>query len=212
MTKKKSSVTAAELLAKLQSDPEFVKRKQAQEECQNQRLARIRIEEEPILLELRSAGWDVESVWDMVNTSSPYPKAIPILLRHLPLQYSDVTKEGLARALAVPEPQVNDAWPLLLAEYRKAPVGIGKRAPGDLSENQLRAKDGLACALAASVTDKTLPELIALVRDRSQGESRILLLSALKIRRSKSREVKMVVAELASDPELQREIASWSRR
>lgn len=61
------------------------------------------------------------------------------------------------------------------------------------------------------MTDETLPELIALAKDRTQGESRVLLLSALKQRRNKNPPAKQAIAELASDPELVREIASWCK-
>ncbi|GAB7129746.1 hypothetical protein JCM19000A_42540 [Silvimonas sp. JCM 19000] len=43
------------------------------------------------------------------------------------------------------------------------------------------------------------------------GESRVLLLSELKQRRNKNPLAKQVIDELASDPELVREIASWSK-
>lgn len=211
-TKRSHSMTAAELAAKLQTNPEFVARKQAQEQERSERAARIRVEEEPILAELRGIGWDVQSVWDLVNTNTPYPEAISILLKHLLLPYSDVVKDGMARALAVPEPEVQAAWQLLIEEYRKALTGWGIKAPGDTTEYRLGAKDGLACALAASVTDGTLPELVALAKDRTQGESRVLLLSALKKRRNKSPLATQAIDELASDPELQKEIASWGKR
>lgn len=210
--KQRPPMTAAELAAKLQATPEFVARKQAQEKERNERSARLRIEEEPILTELRGVGWDVQSVWDLVNTATAYPEAVSVLLKHLPLPYSDVVKDGIARSLAVPEPEVQKAWPLLVEEYRKALMGKGIIASGDTREYRLGAKDGLACALAASVTDERLPELIALAKDRSLGESRILLLSALKKRRNKSPLAKQVIAELANDPDLTKEIASWGKR
>ncbi len=154
----------------------------------------------------------VESVWDCVNTSTPCPEAIPILLKHLLLPYSDVVREGIARALAVPEPEVQQAWPLLLEEFRKAPTGWGIKAPGDTTHYSLGAKHGLACALAASVTDARLPELVALVKDPTQGESRVLLLSALRKRQNKNALARQTIDALASDPLLQKEIASWGKR
>lgn len=178
----------------------------------SERSARIEIEETEILADLKEVGWDLKSVWSLSKTSSSYSKAIPILLKHLLLPYLDVVKEGIARALAAPEPEVQKAWPLLVDEYRKAPMGWGIKAPGDTREYQLSAKDGLASALSAAVTDKTLPELIALAKDRTLGDSRILLLSALKKRRGKNALVQQAIAELVNDSELQKEIASWKKR
>ncbi|NGO51586.1 hypothetical protein [Allomesorhizobium camelthorni] len=177
-----------------------------------ERAARLRIEEEPILADLRGVGRDVNSVWDLANSSSPYPQAIPILLKHLLRCYSDRTREGIARALAVPEMEVHEAWPVLVEEYRKAPMGKGILGPGDTKEYRSGAKDGLACALSVAATDATLPELIALAKDCAHGESRVLLLSALKKRRNTSQLAKQAIENLASDPELTKEIASWRKR
>jgi hypothetical protein len=176
-----------------------------------ERSARIHIEQEPILSELRAIGWNVASVWDLVNTSTPYPEAIPVLLKHLPLPYSDVVREGVARSLAVPEPEVQKAWPLLVDEYRKATEGWGLKAKGDARKYMLGAKDALACVLAAAVNDETLPELIALAKDPTNGASRLLLLPALKKRRKKD-SVKRLLDELMNDPILREEIMSWGKR
>jgi hypothetical protein len=138
--------------------------------------------------------------------------ALAILLKHLLLPYSDVIKNGIARSLAVPETAVSLAWPSLVQQYRMAPIGRGTIAPGDTKGHSLGAKDGMACMLSVAVTDETLPELIALAKDRTQGESRVLLLSALKKRRNKNPLAKQAIAELARDPDLEKEIASWRTR
>lgn len=174
----------------------------------SKRAVHLRLEQEPILVELRGVGLNVGSVWDLVNTSERYQPAIPILLKHLLLSYSDRTREGIARALAVREPEVRKAWPLLVEEYRKAPIGRGVVAPGETKEFPLHAKDGLAVALSATVTDETIEELIALARDPSLG-GRVLLLTG--IRKSKHPAAKKAIEELASDPALAREIASWGK-
>ncbi|MDE2385443.1 MAG: hypothetical protein KGO53_12575 [Alphaproteobacteria bacterium] len=207
-----SKSTAAELISKLESDADFVARRQAAEQMRSARAARIRIEEEVLLAELRNVGVDVSSCWDLVNSSAPYPKAIPILLRHLRMPYSDVIRDGIARALAVPDPAVRAAWPMLVAEYRNAPLGMGIVAIGDTIKQNFGAKDGLACALAAVVTDETLPELISLLKERSLGDSRLLLLPALKKRRKKSKLAAGAILDLASDPSLREELASWKVR
>jgi hypothetical protein len=179
----------------------------AREQERVERAARLRDEEKPTVTELRNLGWNVNSVWDLVNTSDRYELAIPILLKHLALPYSDRTREGIARALAVPDARY--AWPTLVVEYRKAPMGRGVVAPGDAKELPLHAKDGLAVAVSATATDATIEELIALARDPSLGESRVLLLRG--IRKSKSPLAKRAIQDLASDPTLAKEIASWRR-
>jgi hypothetical protein len=158
----------------------------------------LRTEQEPLLADLRAIGMDVNSVWDLVNTSDRYTKAIPVLLEHLVRNYSDRTKEGIARALAVPD--AKDAWSVIAAEYRRAPQG---------EENGIRleAKSGLAAALSAAATDDVIEQLASLAKDRSNGDSRLLLLSAL--RKSKTAAARNALEELAGDPALQKEIASW---
>ncbi len=153
------------------------------------------------MAELRTAGFEIESVWDLVNRSAPYPTAIPILLKHLKLPYTDFTRDALARALAVPDARF--AWPIFAAAYREAPTHLedGKEAG---------AKDGLACALSATVTEGVIDEMVALAKDRSNGDSRLLLLRGLK--KSKSAVAKQALEELASDPALSKEIASWRKR
>jgi hypothetical protein len=94
----------------------------------------------------------------------------------------------------------------LVEEYRKAPTGSGILARGDNKESRLGAKDGLACTLSVAVTGGTLPELIGLAKDRTQAESRLLLLSVL--RKSTNPLAKQAIEELASDPFLVKEIAS----
>jgi hypothetical protein len=162
------------------SDDERVRLREINKEKELERIdrsVRTRIEEEPILSELREVGWKVQSVWDLVNTSKRYPEAIPVLLKHLQFPYSDVVIEGIARSLAVPEPAVQKAWPLLVDEYRKTLEGWGLKAKGDAREYLLGAKDGLACVLAAAVSDDTLPELIALKRSRKWDESAVVVAS-----------------------------------
>lgn len=181
-------------------------------EERKQRVERISIEVRPVINDLRSVGVSVTSISDLICTSVPYPSAVPVLLHHLTQPYSDAVKEGIARALAVPHPLVQDAWPLLIDEYRRAPSGLGFLTNGDSRQLPLRAKDGLACALAAAVTEKTLGDLIALAKDPTHGPSRLLLLSPLKRRRNRDPMVRRAVEELRKDPELIKEIDSWSAR
>lgn len=208
--KKRSSITAEELDAQLRANPEFMAQKRERERVHAERVKRIHAEAEPLLVELQAAGLKIQSVSDLISRSERYEQAIPILLKHLLMPYSDVIRETIARSLAVPEPEVINAWPLLVEEYRKAPAGWGIKAPGDTQEYKLGAKDGLACALSVATTDSTLPELIALAKDPSHGESRVLLLSAL--RKSKNPIAKQAIEELSFDPGLEKEISSWSRK
>ena len=198
--KKRTPITAAELTAKLLADPEYIVRRKEKERRLAERSARLQAEQEPILAELRGVGWYVKSVWDLVNTATKYEEAIPILIKHLLLPYSDVTRGGIARALAIREARF--AWAILVDQFCNEPLPA--------AEGQgLGAKDGLAVALAATATDAVMDELVMLAKDRSHGESRLLLLPALK--KSKTLAAKQALDELAFDPDLMKEIASWKR-
>ena len=145
--------------------------------------------EAPLIKELRGAGFDVESVWDLVNTAIPYPEALPILLAHLERPYPDRVREGIARALAVRDARF--AWDALKRLYERAEPGTD-------------AKDGLAVAIAAAADDDVIDDVIALARDARHGTSRVLLLRALA--RSRDRDAVSALKELERDAELTREV------
>lgn len=198
-SKKRNPITAAELAEDLNKDPEFVARKRERDHIMAERAAQFEAEQKPIVTELRSVRVFINSISDLINTSQKYECSVPILLKHLQLPYSDTTKETIARALAIRE--ARSAWPLLVAEYIRAPATRdGKRAG---------AKEGLAVALSATATEETIGELAEIAKERSHGISRILLLSAL--RKSKDPVAQRALDELATDPDLKREIASWKR-
>jgi hypothetical protein len=114
--------------------------------------------------------------------------------------------DGIARALAVPEPAVREVWPMLVNKYKNA---AGRDEKCEVLNAIKGAKDGFACALAASASDTEMRDLVDLVRDQSNGITRVLMLSAL--RRSKKSEAILALKELANDPDLKNEIASWRK-
>lgn len=187
-------MTAAELMSKLRADPAFVAKRAQEEEERQRRAAEWRRAEEPLVKELRAAGVDVRSVWDLVNTTAPYTAALPILLTHLQHPYPEAVREGIARALAVPEAKF--AWKVLLRVYRQ--------------EKEQRAKDGLAVAIAAVANEEVIDDVVSLARDAQLGPSRLLLLGALE--RSVDPRAGAALEELAADPELKDEIRAILRR
>ena len=136
MTKK---ITAAELMAKLNADPEFVGKRAREEEDRLEREAEYCLAEAPLVDELRAAGYRVSSAWDLVNTPDSYPTAVPILLAHLPRPYPAAVREGIARALAVRE--ASCGWEVLTRLYR--------------DEHEVRTTDG-AVAIAAAANDELI--------------------------------------------------------
>jgi hypothetical protein len=191
---KRRKVRSEEFQAELNADPAYQARL-AKKQAEVDRVeAAGRVEEAPLAADLRAVGYEVESAWDLVNTSTPYPRALPILLQHLERPYSVATREGIARALAVRDGTF--AWPVLLALYKR--------------EAEPRVKDALAVALSAASNDVVLPELIELVRDPRHGPSRILLL--LGLRRTRDTRGMATIIEMADDPDLKLEIHDILKR
>lgn len=183
--------TLSELRDLLAADAQWVEGRAKEDERRQRMAERWERAEVPLVRDLQAAGLSVVSVWDLVNTSEPYPDALPILLRHLERPYPDRVREGIARAMAV-RGGAKFAWNRLCELYRQEPVDTD-------------AKNGLAVALAAVVDESTMEELIALLRDVRHGESRIFFVRPVS--RSRDPRAREALDELADDPHLQREIA-----
>ncbi len=163
--RKRKGTTATELVNLLNADPSYQSEKAERDGEQQQRTEVLRHAEQPIVEDLRQAGHDVSSVWDLVNTSTPYPKALPILLEHLSRRgYPDRVMESLGRALAVRP--ASPAWEAMRDLYLRA------EGPGE--------EEGLAVALAASATPEHVASLVALLNEETRGQSRIHFLRAIK--------------------------------
>jgi hypothetical protein len=192
MTKPKR-MTAAELMAQLEQDPAWVEQRRLREEKRRLEEEAYARAEAPVVQELRGAGAQISSIWDLVNTKASYPELLPILVNHLQRPYPDAVREGIARALALPEARF--AWHLLVRLYRQEPEG--------------QVKHALALAVGNSAGAQELEELIRLARDPQLGESRLLLLGGLE--RSGDPRAYRALDELATDPDLKQEIKSMLR-
>lgn len=101
-----SNETAAEFIARLQNDPEWVrqnaereaKHKAAVEQLQKE----VAPEQQPIIKDLLELGFRVNSVWDFVNTNEDYRIAIPMLTKYLCSVKHPTLRQGIARALTIP--------------------------------------------------------------------------------------------------------------
>src|SRR5262249_9336644 len=173
---------------------EFVARQREKEEAIAEKVREWRLAEQPLIVELRQIGEQVESVWDLVNTSRPYPKAIPVLLKHLQRPYPDRVREGIARALSVPGAKIG--WDILQRTFVDDPTSG-------------TTKDAIGFALSAAADDTVLDDVIRLIRDKKNGESRLTLVPAL----GKSDDAKALetLKELQGDPELSFEVRKCLR-
>lgn len=195
MTKKKmrqhTAKTAGELLAELATDPRYQAHRAEQERVLRSQSEADRVAEAPILAELRGAGVLVESIWDLVNSANPYPEALPILLRHLQRPYPPRVREGIARALALPESITGWATLRKVFEEEKDTTTHGP-------------KWALACALAAAADEDVIRDLSALAREPRHGLVRLAFVKALV--RSRDPVAGKVLEELRQDPAFEQEI------
>lgn len=192
---KRKPITAQELDVELANDPEYqAKRAQVEAEFAERRKV-LEQAEQPIIDDLRRVGIDVQSPWDLVNTSEPYPAALPVLLHHLTLgTYPERILQGVGRALAVKPAAVY--WDELVALYKSVDSGD--------------TKDGLAVALMVTVTKDTIGELIALCEDHGAGPERIYFLKP--IMRLGGGRGHAMVASVIDDPVLGKEATALVSR
>jgi hypothetical protein len=175
------------------SDPEFQARRVQREAEFARRKAELDNAEIPLIEALHAAGVLVNQVWDLVNTRKPYPAALPVLIEHLRKTYPVEIREGIARALAVRESAF--AWDTLAELFRQ------EQAP--------RVHEALALAVSEATDKRNLDKLIALAKDKVNGNDRLHLLPALK--RLKDPSAFAAIEALASDPAFEYEISKYLR-
>lgn len=193
--KRQVDISAAELMAQLAGDEHHISQSAAAQLKRDVRTQQLHDAEQPIVRQLRGLGLDIASVWDLVNTSEPYPEALPVLLRHLERGgYPDRVMESLGRAMAVRASSF--AWASLRDVY------LAAQGPGD--------EEGLAAALAAAATASHMDDLLALVADESRGQTRLHFLGAIKrVGGSRGRDV---LESLRGDPLFGAEAENLLRR
>lgn len=98
--KKKGRLTAAEFVAQLQADPEYVAQREQHRATLAAHAARRQEMLAPILAEITASGYPAVTLDDLIHTHSPLPAAVSdILLDRLPRTDDVVVQEQLVRAL-----------------------------------------------------------------------------------------------------------------
>lgn len=148
----------------------------------------------PLEEDLRAAGApSISAMYSQTKPSNVY-KAIPILLAHLRKPYPKDARSLIAGRLQEPETRAH--WHELTRLYRE--------------ESDEWIKACLGCAMSVVADAKVLDEVIALVRDKTQGPSRGALLHALE--KSKDPRALATIDEFADDPDLREEIKAIRKR
>jgi len=196
MSKKKNWITAADLMAELNSDAEYLARTKAQEEAQQKLWDEWAKAEVPLVAALKSAGTEVQTVWDLIQDDKVNPAVIAVLVDHLKRDYPDRIREGIMRALATP--YARNRWDELVEIFEHNTTSLSPAI-----------RYVAALALSGAADETVLDDVIRLLRDRRLGFDRAPLLLALI--RSKTPEAKMVLLELRGDPGLGPEVKKWRR-
>ncbi|WP_299695255.1 hypothetical protein [uncultured Tateyamaria sp.] len=167
---------------------------------------------EPLKAQLQDAGVECRSATDQrILTSPQYALAIPIIIRFLQEGgLSDRTSSAVAGLLTGKGAALKAAWPDIVALYKAAQDGTGPRVKGDTAIHSFGTKTMLANAVMRAFSAKRLPELLKLVQDTSQGETRIIIMSPLKPKRTDP-EVAAVLERLRADPQMANELATWPK-
>lgn len=134
--------------------------------------------------ELAYMGIKISSIWDLVNTKSKYPKAIPVLMKYLPLVNYVRNKEGIVRALSVPEAK-GLVVPLLVNEYLQLP------------NEQENLKWVIGNAVNVTITKDEVYHVFPIILNKDNGISRQLFVTALG--KIKTDDVKYVLLQLSND-------------
>ncbi|MCP3423127.1 hypothetical protein [Nocardioides pinisoli] len=184
---RRKPIAADELMEELEADPEWRAAQAENERRVAEKDARYAEAEAPVVAALAEVGVEVRSVWDLVNSDDDhYADAVPVLVEHLQDEsYPDRVREGIARSLSFR--RAAPAWPAIVELYRS-------------TTDSFDLQQGLAVAMAGTVTDDTVDELVAEAHREEHGESRLILLLGLKrLRTSAATEA---LEGLLDDPDL----------
>ena len=160
---KRTGKTASELLRELAQNEEYQSRMREQELERRNFDELLSKDEAELVQELNQSGHDVESVWDFVNTSQPYPNAIPILIDHLSKNHHPRIREGIVRALTVKEAR-GVATNALIKEYKES-----------TDESEGGYKWVVANALTVTFNESSTENIAGLAINSKHTSSRILL-------------------------------------
>jgi hypothetical protein len=144
--------------------------------------------------DLANSGITLDTVWNLYRFPELREQAIPVLLRHVALDYPDRVLEGIGQGLA--DKSVRPWWEQLKAIY-----------PGTQRDV---VRDRLAGALAECAIREHYDDLLSFVADPSLGESRIYFLRPINRigNRISLGQGQAVIERLAEDPVLGREASA----
>jgi HEAT repeat protein len=156
-----------------------------------------REQDQRVVAQLRQAGLDVSSVWDLVHTADDYTDAAPVLATMLSRTADCEVKEGIVRALS-------------LKAFRAAAFEAFVSALEELFDDATPQADTLKWAIGNALSVQATRDdgetLTTLLRRQEAGGARQMI--ALAIGRIKYRAAASVLVRLLQDPQVAAQAAS----
>ena len=156
--------TAEELMAQLARDPEYAKRRQADEQTRQTKVAQNMRDAQPVVDNLAAQGLSIQTIADLFNNKLNYKAAIPTLLEWLPRVSNPEVKEDIVRALSVIWAKPSAIEPLLVEFERADDSGL---------------RWAVANGLAVVADDSAFSRISDWLRDPRYGNAREMLAVAL---------------------------------
>jgi hypothetical protein len=98
-------------MARLEADPHWRAERDRREADVAAGAVELQADETALVRRIRAVGYDIDSVWDLVNNAphaflarrfvGPYERAYPLLIEHLGIRHHPRIREGIIRALTV---------------------------------------------------------------------------------------------------------------
>ncbi|WP_291125323.1 HEAT repeat domain-containing protein [Dysgonomonas sp. UBA7698] len=136
---------------------------------------------------LLEVGFEVDSVYDLVNTTMSYPEAIQPLIEHLKNIQDVNIKEGIIRALTVKEAKGIANNPLF-EEYNKT---------NEIANSGIRWVIGNAFTVIIGAED--VDRILKIVSNKDNGMSRQMFVMALSKIKSRKQDIENVLIDLLDD-------------
>jgi HEAT repeat protein len=156
-----------------------------------------REEDQRVVAQLRQAGLNVSSVWDLVHTADDYTDAAPVLATMLSRTADYEVKEGIVRALSLKT---------FRAAAFEALVSALEELFDDATPRADTLKWAIGNALSVQATRDDGETLTTLLRRQEAGGARQMI--ALAIGRIKYRAAASVLVRLLEDPQVAAQAAS----
>lgn len=148
----------------------------------------MQIEAYKVKSQLAEVGIIVNDIYELVNSDSRYPAAIPVLLKLLQEGIHHLgIKEGIIRALAVKEAQ-GRTGSVLISEYNRLP------------KDELFVRWAIGNTFYVTIVETDVESILPLVLDKTNGMSRQMFVAALG--KLKSEKAESALIRLLDDDEV----------